>query len=60
MQWVFYDFIADEKVRMIGVEVADLGLHSQQHIATISSRSPIGEYCMKPKLFSYKIVMVRL
>lgn len=67
MQWVFYDFIADEKVRMIGVEVADLGLHSQQHIATISSRiatissrSPIGEYCMEPKLFSYKIVMVRL
>ena len=28
MQWVFYDFIADEKVRMIGVEAADLGLHS--------------------------------
>lgn len=38
----FYDFIADEQVRMIGVEAAGLGLHSQQHAATISSRSPIG------------------
>ena len=51
MQWVFYDFIADEKVRMIGVEVADLGLHSQQHIATISSRSPIWRVLYGAKTF---------
>lgn len=38
----FYDFITDEQVRMIGVEAAGLGLHSQQHAATISSCSPIG------------------
>lgn len=38
----FYNFIADHEVKMIGVEAGGLGIHTQQHAATISAHSPIG------------------
>jgi tryptophan synthase beta chain len=34
---MFYHFIADEQVRLIGCEAAGLGLHTKQHAATIAT-----------------------
>jgi len=37
---IFHDYIPDEKVRLIGVEAAGLGLESGKHAATLSAGKP--------------------
>jgi tryptophan synthase beta chain len=37
---IFYDYIPDEKVRLIGVEAAGLGLESGKHAATLAAGKP--------------------
>ncbi|MGI8667416.1 MAG: tryptophan synthase subunit beta [Jatrophihabitans sp.] len=37
---IFYDFIADPKVRLVGLEAAGDGVHTGRHAATITGGSP--------------------
>ncbi|MEI6131667.1 MAG: tryptophan synthase subunit beta [Bacillota bacterium] len=37
---LFYDFVEDEKVELVGVEAAGLGIESGKHAATIAMGSP--------------------
>jgi tryptophan synthase beta chain len=37
---IFYSFIADKSVRLVGVEAAGHGIHTQQHAATLAKGAP--------------------
>lgn len=38
----FYNFIEDKEVKLIGCEAAGKGVHTEEHAATITSKSPKG------------------